>query len=47
MSEIRTKKLKNEFNRGKQRYLYKNCWCNYIGTKSGYPDSVKQEAIRY
>ena len=43
----RTEKVKNGFNRGKQRYLCKNCGCNYTGTKNGYPDSVKQEAIKY
>ena len=43
----RTEKVKNGFNRGKQRYKCKNCGCNYTGTKNGYPDEVKQEAIRY
>ena len=43
----REEKIKNGFNRGKQRYLCKNCGCNYTGTKNGYPDSVKQEAIKY
>ena len=43
----RTEKVRNGFNRGKQGYLCKNCGCNYTGTKNGYPDSVKQEAIKY
>ena len=41
------KKVKNGFNRGKQRYKWKNCGCNYTGTKNGYPDEVKQEVIKY
>ena len=43
----RDEKVKNGFNRGKQRYLCKNCGCNYTGTKNGYLDSVKQEAMKY
>ena len=43
----RKEKVKNGFNRGKQRYKCKNCGCNYTGRKNGYPDEVKQEAIRY
>jgi len=31
----RTEKVKNGFNRGKQRYKCKNCGCNYTGTKNG------------
>ena len=38
-----TEKVKNGFNRGKQRY---KCKKNYTGTKNGYPDEIKQEAIR-
>ena len=43
----REEKVKNGFNRGKQRYLCKNCGCNYTGTKNGYSEAVKQEAIKY
>ena len=43
----RDEKVKNGFNRGKQRYLCKNCGCNYTGTKNGYSESVKQKAIKY
>ena len=42
-----TERVKSGFNRGKQRFLCKNCGCNYTGTKNGYPDSVKKEAIKY
>lgn len=31
----------------KQRFLCKNCGCNYTGGINGYPESVKKEAIRY
>ncbi len=40
-------RVKSGFNRGKQRYLCKNCGCNYTGTKYGYPDSVKRDAVKY
>ena len=40
-------KVKNGYNRGKQRYLCKECGRNYIGTKNGYPESTKREALRY
>ena len=43
----RKEKVKNGFNRGKQRYKCKNCGCNYTGTKHGYSNEIKQEAIRY
>ena len=43
----REEKVKNGYNRGKQRYLCKNCGCNYTGTKNGYSEAVKQEAIKY
>ncbi len=44
---VQTKKVKNGFNRGKQGCKRKNCGCNYTGAKNGYPDEVKQEAIRH
>ena len=40
-------KVKNGYNRGKQRYLCKECGRNYTGTKNGYPESTKREALRY
>ena len=43
----RKEKVKNGFNRGKQRYKCKNCGCNYTGTKHGYSNEIKQEAKRY
>ena len=43
----KTEKIKNWFNRGKQKYKCKNCGCNYTGTKNGYPDEIKQETIKY
>ena len=27
--------------------MCKNCGCNYTGTKNGYSEAVKQEAIKY
>ena len=41
------RKVKNGLNRGKQRYLCKDCAFNYTGTKNGYPDSVKCKSIWY
>ena len=43
----RTEKVKNGFMRGKQRYKCKNCGCNYTGGRNGYPEHVKQKAIKY
>ena len=40
-------KVKNGYNRGKQRYLCKECGRNYTGTKNGYPESTKREALIY
>jgi transposase-like protein len=40
-------KVKCGFIRGKQRYLCKNCQCRYVNSKKGYPESVKNEALRY
>ena len=40
-------KVKNGYNRGKQRYLCKECGRNYTGTKNGYPESTKREALKY
>jgi len=39
-------KVKNGFNRGKQRYKCKNCRCNYTGVGRGYPETVRQKAIK-
>jgi len=43
----RTEKVKNGFMRGKQRYKCKNCGCNYTGGRNGYPEDIKQKAIKY
>ena len=43
----REEKVKNGFMRGKQRYKCKNCGCNYIGGRHGYPEDIKQKAIKY
>ena len=43
----RKEKVKNGFNRWKQRYKCKNCGCNYSGTNHGYSNEIKQEARRY
>ena len=43
----RTERTKNGFHRGKQRYKCKNCGCNYTGGKKGYPEHIKQKAIKY
>ena len=40
-------KTKNGFHRGKQRYKCKCCGCNYTGGKNGYPNHIKQKAIKY
>ena len=40
-------KVKNGFMRGKQRYKCKNCGCNYTGGRNGYPEDIKQKAIKY
>ena len=40
-------RIKNGYHRGKQRYLCKNCGCNYTGSKRGYPEEVKRKAIKY
>jgi transposase-like protein len=42
------KRVKYRFHRGKQRYLCKECGCNYVENPyTGYTDKEKQEAIRY
>jgi transposase-like protein len=42
------KKTKNGFSMNKQRYLCKNCGCNYTQSyKKGYSEKEKQEALRY
>ena len=43
----RKEKVKNGFMRGKQRYKCKNCGCNYTGGRNGYPEDIKQKAIKY
>ena len=40
-------KIKNGINRGKQRYKCKNCGFNYTGSSQGYPEAIKQKAIKY
>ena len=40
-------KVKNGYNRGKQRYLCKECGRNYTGTKNGYPESAKRKELKY
>ena len=39
-------KVKNGYNRGKQRYLCKECGRNYTGTKNGYQKSTKPEGLK-
>ena len=43
----RKEEAKNGFHRGNKRCKCKNCGCNYIGYKKGYPEHVKQKAIKY
>ncbi len=43
----RKEKVKNEFMRGKQRYKYRNCRCNYTDGRNSYPEDIKQKAIKY
>ena len=41
-------RTKNGFIRGLQRFLCKNCGCNYTkSSKKGYSEDFKREAIRY
>jgi transposase-like protein len=41
-------RVKSGFHRGKQRYLCKNCGCNYVEKPfKGYPPSIKKKAIQY
>jgi len=39
----RTEKVKNGFNRGKQRYKCKNCGCNYTGSSREYLDALRHK----
>ena len=41
------RKVKNGFNREKQRYLCKDCIFKYTGTKNGYSKSVQHKDLRY
>ena len=41
------KKVKNGYDKGKQRYVCKECGRNYTGTKNGYPESTKREGLKY
>ena len=41
------RKVKNKFNRAKQRYLCKVCAFNYTSTKNGYLASVRCKALQY
>lgn len=42
------KKVKRGFVSGKQRFLCKNCGCNFTQShKKGYCEDIKREAIRY
>ena len=34
-------KVKSGYNKGKQKYLCKECGRNYTETKNGYPESTK------
>ncbi len=38
---------KKGYHSGKQRYICKNCDCNYTGSKRGYPEELKRKAIKY
>lgn len=40
-------RVKNGFNKGKQRYIYKNREFNYTRTKYVYPHFVRSKALRY
>ena len=39
-------KVKNGFMRGKQRYKCKSGECNYTRGRNGYPEDIKQKAIK-
>ena len=40
------KRVKSGFNNKKQRYLCKNCGCNYTVGQRGYPEHIKRKAIQ-
>ena len=40
-------KVKNGYNKGKQRYLWKECGRNYTWTKNGYLERTKRKALKY
>ena len=40
------KRVKSGFNNKKQRYLCKNCECNYTVGQRGYPEHIKRKAIQ-
>ena len=44
---VSIRKVKDRFNREKQRCLCKGCVFNYKVTKNGYPGSVKRKALRH
>ena len=39
------KRVKSGFNNKKQRYLCKECGCNYTGGRNGYPEHIRKKAI--
>ena len=40
------KRVKSGFNNKKQRYLCKNCGCNYTVGQRGYSEHIKRKAIQ-
>ena len=40
------KRVKSGLKNKKQRYLCKECGCNYTGGRNGYPEHIKQKAIQ-
>ena len=40
------KRVKSGFHNKKQRYLCKECGCNYTGGHHGYPEHIRRKAIQ-
>ena len=40
------KRVKSGLKNKKQRYLCKECGCNYTGGQNGYPEHIKKKAIQ-
>ena len=41
------KRVKSGFKNKKQRYLCKECGCNYTGGQNGYPEHIKKKLYSY